>query len=187
MTTLQPLGGSSAEHFAYWGERASWLVALSQHRDSDYIARSNWRLIAPAMVAAYPDDAAIESQSHWAVGWSEVLLVRPDTESARAAQEFADRIADYPMIDEDDASAVEWDDNHHDEGYCYADDSDCHATDNLGRIILGWRGAARRALIERYGSIEGTRTLAHASYHGRLWHRLTGRTSPENGAVTLGL
>ena len=113
MTALQPLGGSNAAHsFAYWGNRADWLVALGQHRDSDALDRSNWRTIVPPILAAHPDDAAVESMTNWAVGWIEYLLVRPGTDAAVEAQRWADKLADYPVADEDDygnlENAEEW-------------------------------------------------------------------------------
>lgn len=106
--TLPELHPSAAESFAYWGTRAGWLIALSQHRDSDTIERSNWRTIVPAMLRAYPEDAAVESMSNWAVGWTEHLLVRPGTAAAVAAQRWADKLADYPLADEEDYSLLEW-------------------------------------------------------------------------------
>ena len=109
MPTLQALRNpDTTRDSAYWGERGDWLVALSQHRDSDTVDRSNWRVIVPAMLADYPDDAATESMSHWAVGWVEYLLVRPGTPAADAAQTWADKLADYPLADEEDYSLLEW-------------------------------------------------------------------------------
>lgn len=108
MTTLEPLRGSAAASFAYWGEREGWLIALTQHRDSDALDRSNWRTIVPAMLADHPDDAATETVSHWAVGWVEYLLVRPGTAAADAAQRWADKLADYPVADEEDYGNLEW-------------------------------------------------------------------------------
>ena len=106
--TLEPLHGSAAHSFAYWGERDGWLIALSQHRDSDTVDRSNWRTIVPLMLTAYPDDAAVESASHWAVGWVEYLLVRPGSPAAVEAQRWADRLASYPLADEEDYGELEY-------------------------------------------------------------------------------
>lgn len=105
LPTLQP---SAAASFAYWGERAGWRIAASQHRDSDALERSNYRTITSDILPAYPEDAAVESMSHWAVGWVEYLLVRPGSPAADAAQRWSDRLADYPVADEDDYSALEW-------------------------------------------------------------------------------
>ena len=107
--TLPVLHGSAAESFAYWGEREGWGIALTQHRDSDTVERSNWRVIVPDMLAQYPDDAAVESASHWAVGWVEHLLVRPGTAAYAAAERWAAKLANYPLADEDDYGQLEWD------------------------------------------------------------------------------
>ena len=110
--TLQPLSRSPAERaersFMYWGDRADWLVALTQHRDSDALERSNWRVIVPDMFERFPDDVAIESTNHWAVGWLEYLLVRPNSPAAVAAQAWADKLANYPVADDDDFGMLEY-------------------------------------------------------------------------------
>lgn len=108
MTTLPELRGSAAESFAYWGTRTGWRIALSQHRDSDALDRSNWRTIVPAMLAEHPDDAATETMSNWAVGWVEYLLVRPGTAAESAALAWRERLDDYPAADDDDFGALEY-------------------------------------------------------------------------------
>lgn len=104
---LPILHGSAADSFAYYGTRAGWRIGLSVHRDSDALERSNWRVIAPPMVAEYGDDCAIERMGHWAVGWTDYLLVRPDSSAEAAMVGWLDRLADYPVADEDDYSALE--------------------------------------------------------------------------------
>jgi hypothetical protein len=108
MVELQPIHGSAAASFAYYGERDGWLIGLSVHRDSDALERSNWRTIVPDMLAQHPDDAAIERVSHWAVGWVDYLLVRPGTAAADAAQTWAVKLDGYPVADEEDFSALEY-------------------------------------------------------------------------------
>lgn len=106
--TLRPLGGSNAAHsFAYWGDRAEWLVAAGQHRDSDALERSNFATVAADLATRYPDDVARETFSNWAVGWTEALLVRPGTPAAAAAQAWAAKLAEYPVADDDAYSALE--------------------------------------------------------------------------------
>lgn len=118
---LEPLGGSNTAHsFAYWGERQEWLVALSHHRDSDALERSNWTVITDDLLIRFGDggdggpglegeDIAIESMSNWAVGWTEHLLVRPGTPAAAAAEEWAKRLANYPVANEEHYGLLEWD------------------------------------------------------------------------------
>lgn len=98
----------AVREFMYWGEREDWLIALTQHRDSDALERSNWEVITETMTRWHPDDVAIERSSHWAVGWVEYLLVRPGTPAVVSAEGWAERLADYPVADEQHYSALEW-------------------------------------------------------------------------------
>jgi hypothetical protein len=102
-------GSSAAESFMYWGERKGWLYALSQHRDSEALTRSNWRVIVPQMLAEYPEDAAVEQFHDAMVGWTEHLLVRPGTPAAAAAEKWHEKLENYPIANEEDFSALEWD------------------------------------------------------------------------------
>lgn len=119
MTTavqLPELRSSSANSFIYYGDREGWHIALSVHRDSEAIDRSNWEVIT-ADVLAVPDDgdpedglpdAAVESMGHWAVGWVEYLLVRPGSSAERRALEWAEKLDNYPIADEEHCSELEW-------------------------------------------------------------------------------
>ena len=106
--TLQPIHSDAGASFAYYGKREGWLVALSVHRDSDALDRSNWSTIVPAMLADHPDDAAIERMSSWLVGWIDYLLVRPGTAAAAEAERWAARLADYPVADDAAYSDLEY-------------------------------------------------------------------------------
>jgi len=44
---------------------------------------------------------------HWACGWFEIILVRPDTNAAKTAEEIEAALADYPILDECDHSERE--------------------------------------------------------------------------------
>lgn len=94
--------GTPKPDFAYYGDRPDWLVTLGQHRDSDQVARSNWRYITGQVMAAYPDDTAIESCGHWAVGWVEYFLVKPDSPAVKVMSDWQDVLAIYPIADEED-------------------------------------------------------------------------------------
>lgn len=104
---LPVLHGSAAESFAYYGEREGWFIALSQHRDSDALDRSNWTAITDDMFTRFGDDVAIERMNHWAVGWVEYLLVKPSTPAVDAALTWKAKLADYPVADEDAYSLLE--------------------------------------------------------------------------------
>lgn len=94
--------GTLKPDFAYYGEHGDWLVTLAQTRDSDQVERSNWRYITSGILLAYPDDAVIESMSHWAVGWVEYLLIRPGSPAVKVMSDWADILAIYPIADEED-------------------------------------------------------------------------------------
>jgi hypothetical protein len=105
---MQPIKSSGADSFVYYGEREGWLIALSQHRDSDALGRSNWAVITADVLSVSDEDAAIESASHFLVGWVEYLLVRPGSSAARRAQEWRDRLDNYPIANEEHYSMLEW-------------------------------------------------------------------------------
>lgn len=100
----------------------------SQHRDSDTLSRSNWQVSCQRLAEAAgieevpfleggwstgPDDAPSVYQwcaGHWAVGWVEYLMVRPDAPEAvlEAAQAIKDKLREYPVLDEDHWSELQW-------------------------------------------------------------------------------
>lgn len=99
--------------------RDSWLIApVSNSRDADTLTRSNWRTVVADMERIDPngdtdDDAAsweIHRFGHWACGWVEILIVRPDTSAAAAALEWRDALENYPVASEEDFSQLESDD-----------------------------------------------------------------------------
>lgn len=111
---------------------------VGQSRDSDPYEASNF-----AAACTILDDAgaryAVASFGHWAVGWVEELahdMGDPATVAAVAA--IRARLDRYPLLDEDDAYAREWSQNHPDGAvrgrYCFGG-PDCHPTDRQGRII----------------------------------------------------
>ena len=112
----------------YWGERADWLIVLTRHRDSDALTRSNFRTLLRLLGGTGTEGekgteeikpgVAIEEASHWAVGWVQYLIIEPTNTAALAiAQEATEKIEGYPVLNEDDFSALEseerdqaWDD-----------------------------------------------------------------------------
>ncbi len=110
-----------SDYFGY--DPVGHILVASQHRDSDALTRSNYRVamrrlrkVAGLEEYIDPDvpDAPVYDwrASHRAVGWVEYLMVRPDApEAVRAeAQAIADELADYPVLDEDDWSELEYTD-----------------------------------------------------------------------------
>ena len=121
---------SGADWDTYATEHAWSGVALGpvgQHRDSDAIERSNYRVILADLTERFGDAVSIASFGHWAVGWVEELTHDNGRDDVNAAvAEWRERLDSYPVADDDDYSATEWADNHPDDGRCYAEaDTEC--------------------------------------------------------------
>jgi hypothetical protein len=112
------------------------ILVAAKHRDSDCLTRSNWiiscqRIAKVAGVEALPDLADLYeggwpsgrrlnpeempaaytfSASHCLVGWVEYMLVRNDAPEVviAEAQAIADEISNYPALNEDHWSEMEW-------------------------------------------------------------------------------
>ena len=98
---------------------ATWdgyYVSLGQHRDSDAVDRSNFRAawdrlnsIPGSEDARGEELLCIVRENHWAVGWVEWIAIH---ESLTAHVEEGNRIAakleDYPVLDEEALSALEF-------------------------------------------------------------------------------
>lgn len=102
--------------FAYFGDKPlfeTWgLCGPMTHRDADALTKSNYRVILKDLQERFSDDieADIEvlSSSHWAVGWTEQIMVRvlddegEPTEAFAAVLDWADALENYPVADEQD-------------------------------------------------------------------------------------
>ncbi len=115
---------------AYWGERAHWFIAAAQHRDSDCLTRSNFRCFKQALaddpsIYAFTAGAegafVVESFNHWAVGWVEYLLINPECQPAVSlADSLRASLEDYPVLSDDDLSALEHGEAHDIWRTCYS-------------------------------------------------------------------
>jgi len=87
-----------------------WLVApVSHSRDSDLLSESNWdaQIAVLKAVDADGDDWEIHRFGHWACGWFEIVIVRPESECAAKAEELAASLSDYPVLNDEDFSERE--------------------------------------------------------------------------------
>lgn len=93
-------------------DRSQWLIVpVSRTRDSGPLDESNFASAEKLLEAADPsgDDHENHRFGHWGPGWFEMLIVRPDTKAHRAAQEIAASLENYPVLDDDDLSEREMD------------------------------------------------------------------------------
>jgi hypothetical protein len=109
-TLLQVVERPSAlDSFAnYIGERpdADWDCLLTQNRDSDCLARSNFSS-ALKELGGECENVVVHRFGHWACGWWEALAVKQGTDEHRIAMQIESRVENYPVVDEDDYSRLE--------------------------------------------------------------------------------
>jgi len=95
----------------------AWAVVYTHHRDSGLLDQSNASVIArklePFADGDDPDVVA-ESHGHWAVGHIDGFSIRvfkdgEITDAFRTYHELAERMANYPILDETDYSQREYD------------------------------------------------------------------------------
>lgn len=94
-------------------ERQDWLVVgIAHNRDSDILTQSNWQVLSRELEKAEEgksgeSDWEIHRFGHWGPGWFELVLVRPETQIAKVAQELEDCLSEYPVLDESHYSDLE--------------------------------------------------------------------------------
>lgn len=94
----------------------NWAVIYTHHRDSGLLDQSNAAVIAKAMqpfVDADDSDVGAEQHSHWACGWIDGYSIRvfrngEITEAFRTYHKLAERMDQYPILDEEDFSRREF-------------------------------------------------------------------------------
>ena len=90
---------------AEWPE---WFVFLGQHRDSDCLARSNFRSALKAL-GGKTDSVHVVRENHWAVGWVEWIAIhRTDWTALVKAEAVLERLDAYPVVSDDDWSSLEY-------------------------------------------------------------------------------
>lgn len=94
-------------------DQQDWLVLLGRNRDSDHLTNSNFEC-ALEQLGGEGEDVEVHRFGHWAVGWLEIIIVRPGTEAERIAEEIERGLENYPVLDEEDYSRREWEGFHED-------------------------------------------------------------------------
>jgi len=101
-----------------------WLVLpCGQNRDSGALDRSNFRTAEKILAEVDPNgsDYEVHRFGHWACGWFEVILVRPETAAAKEAEGIEATLADYPILCDSDHSELEQEDANETWRYCFND------------------------------------------------------------------
>ena len=133
-----------------------WAIVYTHNRDSDLLDQSNAdaidKALAPFTEGDNPDVRA-EHHGHWACGWIDGYAIHvyrngQITEAFRAYHELAARLADYPVLDEEDFSRREYEatlENLRCEGF----DSDFFAPpDNWETEVFSWLWDHNQSAVE---------------------------------------
>lgn len=102
-TPKHNLGG----RVAYSGEHGDWGFVVAQSRDSDNLAKSNFRTALAELYNGESEDVVIERSQHWSCGWFEYIAVRPGTNAYGKALEILERLSQYPVLDDSDLWELE--------------------------------------------------------------------------------
>lgn len=96
-------------------DKENWSIVYTYNRDSGLLDQSNAAVISKTM-QPFADtdepDVVFESHTHWAVGYVNGFSVRvfrngEVTDAFKAYHELAERMANYPILDENDYSERE--------------------------------------------------------------------------------
>jgi hypothetical protein len=83
-------------------------AGVGQSRDSDALERSNFACMLRAL-GGESWTVVVVSESHWAVGWVEWIAIhKADHAALTIADEIMGRLADYPIVNEEHYSELEW-------------------------------------------------------------------------------
>jgi len=86
---------------ATWYEYCS--AGIGQNRDSDALEQSNFRVALRELGGEDGENVIVVSENHWTVGWIEWIAIhREAIDKIEIAEGIGERLADYPILDEDD-------------------------------------------------------------------------------------
>jgi len=94
----------------------NWAIVYTNNRDSGLLDQSNAAAIEEAMdtfTKGKNPDVVPEHHTHWACGWVDGFSIRVYrrhriTKAFRKYHELAERLAQYPLLDEEDYSARQY-------------------------------------------------------------------------------
>lgn len=102
----QPKDYFGAEWSSYYS------AGVGQSRDSDCLEQSNFAVMLAAL-GGESETVIVVRESHWAVGWVEWIAVHElDTVALAKADEQCARLELYPVLDEEDWSRREFDEQY---------------------------------------------------------------------------
>ncbi len=92
-------------------DRQNWLVLpCGQNRDSEALDLSNFEN-ALEILGGESETVEVHRFGHWACGWIEIIIVQPDTEEHSKALEIESALENYPVLNDEDFSAREYEES----------------------------------------------------------------------------
>ncbi len=89
----------------YYGEHGDWYIVAAVNRDSDTLDESNFEVLQKELGKR----AKVERSNHWACGWVDYLIIAPNDKAAiRIALAAKKRADDYPVLNDEHFSELEW-------------------------------------------------------------------------------
>jgi len=91
-------------------DHSEYYVIALQCRDSKRLERSNFECIEKALDPEGEKETVLNIRTgHWAFGWFEWIMVHEsDIETLKIAEEIVCALADYPVVNEEHYSELEW-------------------------------------------------------------------------------
>ena len=98
---------------AFLHEQQDWLVLdLSQTRDSGPLERANFTS-ALKLLGGESETVQVHRFGHWGPGWYEIIIINPvDQKVVAIGEDIENSLADYPILDEERFSELEWEEKH---------------------------------------------------------------------------
>jgi hypothetical protein len=107
MQTYKEFRPTGFDYHISLDDKEDWLVVpCGTNRDADCLTESNYYSALEAL-GGEGDDVEVLEFGHWACGWFSIIIVRPNTEAHKTAEEIESALADYPILDEIDCSERE--------------------------------------------------------------------------------
>ncbi len=96
-------------------DRQDWLVCpVIRTRDSETLDQANYEEML-ARLEPHADDYEELSFGHWACGWFNIIVVRPDTEAERLVKAAEEDLESYPILSENRLGELEVEKHYDDE------------------------------------------------------------------------
>lgn len=152
---FRPTGFDS--HINFDNDREAWLVLpCGRNRDSECLDESNFAT-ALKILGGEREDVEVHRFGHWACGWFEIILVRPDSAAAKEAEEIEAALANYPVLDDNDYSEREHEAANETWRVCYTDKKRIeYIRDNRSQFEF-------RSLADMMGCVRGKYFAGYAS------------------------